>query len=244
MKAYLDLSIIVHVFISFISLYYAMIIHDLKKHSYSYKTNHLLIGTLAYLLNLYYIPYFYLFYAFVRLFFIFIGKKKYIKTEIFFLLFYFINMGFLLLVGVTFIYEGILYINRPIATLFMFLLPLITILVYLLEKRVFKQLKKQKFICKGKLYVDEKAYKIKGYIDTGNTALKKEIPIIFINFDITTSLKKEEIFIQGIDGRKKYKGFKGTFFFLKKEVECYIIFIQDLQIKENCNCLLNAHLFN
>ncbi len=242
-KAYIDLSLIVHVVMFLISMVYAMILNEAAKHSYSYKSHSFFGSLIAFMINLYYIPFFYLFYSFIRFFILFFIKRKWIKTEIWIHIFYYLNVGFLLLVGGSFIYEGILYINQPITTLFVFVLPLLTCIVLLIEKKGILKLKQQRFIYHAKLILNEETtFKIKGFLDTGNSALHLEKPVLFVNFSLPESKQKEKITIQGIQGQKKLWGYQGILFFQKKKIECYVIYLSTLELKNHCNCLLNVHL--
>ena len=242
MKAYIDLSLIVHVVIFFISMNYAIILNEKVKPSKSYKSHSFFISLISFLLNLYYIPYFFLFHILIRFFIIFIGKKNYIKTEILTFVFYYLNVAFLLLVGGTFIYEGILYINRPIATLFIFVFPLITSIIIVIEKKHLKILKKQNFIYKAKLIIDKDTFPLKGYLDSANTAMKKELPVIFVNFSLKSYSDEEEIMIQGINDYGYQKGYKAKIKIKNNTFECYVVSIPTLHLKNHCNCLLNINL--
>ena len=244
MKAYIDLTLIVHVVMYLISMAYGMVLNEATKHSYRYKSHSFFLSLIAFMLNLYYIPFFYLFYSLIRFFIIFIFWKKWIKTELFTQIFYYLNVGFLLLVGGSFIYEGILYINQPITTLFVLVLPILTCIVLLLEKKVFSKLKGQRFIYHAKLEIEEKVYKIKGYLDTGNEAIFKELPVIFVNFSIPNCEAKETIIIQGIQSQIKQTGYKATLFFQKKKISCYVIYLPTIALKHHCNCLLNVNLLS
>ena len=76
MKAYIDLTLIVHVVMYLISMAYGMVLNEATKHSYRYKSHSFFLSLIAFMLNLYYIPFFYLFYSLIRFFIIFIFWKK------------------------------------------------------------------------------------------------------------------------------------------------------------------------
>ena len=96
----------------------------------------------------------------------------------------------------------------------------------------------------AKLEIEEKVYKIKGYLDTGNGAVFKELPVIFVNFSIPNCEAKETIMIQGIQSQIKQTGYKATLFFQKKKISCYVIYLPTIALKHHCNCLLNVNLLS
>ena len=243
-NAYFDLSILSHVVISLISLFLPLVIFS-KKSNYSYTTNKNFLDLIAYLLNLYFIPYFLLFYFLIRILLICLLKKDYFKVELIYLVYYWLNIAFLLLVGGTFIYEGILYINQPISCLFILILPTISIIVMLLDKQFHKHLKQDKYVKKVTLIIANKKLIVNGYLDSGNIAKHNDLPVIFVNFEIVSNLEYESIYIQGLDKNKLlYQGIKASIIIFKKKFDCYIIANTNLKLFNNCNCLLNFELFN
>lgn len=244
MNAYFDLSILVHSLISIVSLRLSLVICD-RKSSYSYQTNHFFLTLIAYVFNLYYIPYIFLFYSILRIGIVSLWKQQYFKVEIITLGYYWLNIAFLLLVGGTFIYDGILLINRPIATLFVLILPIISIILFLFERQLQRAIRKHQYICKATLMIDHQSFHIQGYYDSGNFAYHKDLPVIFVNFEFPTSCIQEEIKIQGLEKNKMtYFGTKATLYLHRKTYACYVISNPHLVLTHQCNCLLNLELFH
>lgn len=241
---YVDLTIICHIIFFIVSFSISNIINNKNNASYKYKLNNFFISLLAFIFNIYFIPFFYLFYLCIKTIIIYIFKKKYLLIDMITTFFYYLNNAFLLLVGGCFIYDGILYINRPISLVFTLFLPFLCFLSSICFKVFNFNLKANNYIVKAKLIIEDMHYKINGFVDTGNIVKFNNLPVIFINFDIQNIIFNQKINIKTLNKCDKQDGIKAKIIIKKKEYECYLVINKDLKLKANCNCLLNYYLFN
>lgn len=91
--------------------------------------------------------------------------------------------------------------------------------------------------------IDQKIYKEKGYLDTGNIAKYNDCPIIFIKGNVPSS-NGEVIQIFGIKNIPyKYIAYKGKISIKNKNQDIYAIFVSENLDFNHCKVLLNKNLF-
>ena len=91
-------------------------------------------------------------------------------------------------------------------------------------------------------YYQQKHYQLSGYLDTGNLAHYKGIPIIFIKENILDLKETEQVMIHSINASKIMRGCIVHHIQIQQTVykEMYVVESKDLDIKEDC--LLNVAL--
>lgn len=243
MDAYIDLSIIVFLFNFILSFIYSMIIFDSIKYKIHFIIQTILIAFLALIINLLYIPYFFIMILVLYSLFVSIFNLKLLKSLLSTLLIFYINYGFLLLIGGCYLYEGILLINIPFITLFILIIPIYITLVHLFFNALIKQIKYRKFKIKCLIKVNEKVYKGFGYYDSGNSLLYDDIPVIFIKGK-SLSNDGKVIYIKGInDYEFKYLAYKAILKIKNKEMTVYVVYSNSNVNFYNCQFLLNKYIY-
>lgn len=242
MIGYIDLSIIVFLFNYLISLFYASSLIN-KRIPKLFLIHTFFIHLIAYLLNLFLIPYFHMFVMIIHAFIYLLINIHLFKTLLITIFFYTLNTAFLLLIGGCYLFQGILMISIPYITLFIFTMPFLTVLIQLLINRLYHRLKNKNFIIPCIVKIDENLYKGKGFLDTGNMATFNQCPIIFIKGKIPTC-NGEVIQITGIKNIPyKYIAYKGEITMRHKNQEIYAIFVSEKLDFNQCRMLLNKNLF-
>lgn len=242
MEAFIDLSFIVFLFNYIISFIYSLIVFDCYKYKVNFIVTSIIVGLILGLLNLLFIPYICLFgliiYSLINLV---IDIKKF-KVTILTLIIFYINYGFLLLIGGCFIYGGILYISTPYVTLFILIIPIYISLIQIIGNMIYKRLKYHKFKYKCKLYTKNYTYKELGYYDSGNGLLYNDIPVIFVKGKPYTN-EGFKINIKGInDTSYTYIAYEGILKISNKLIKVYIVFVNNSLNFYNCNILLNKYV--
>ncbi|MCI5745508.1 MAG: sigma-E processing peptidase SpoIIGA [Erysipelotrichaceae bacterium] len=242
MQAYLDLSLIVFIFNLSLSFIYSLIIFDKIKYQICFITTSIFIGIVSAIINVLFIPYFFIFINVLYGLFLAIFDLKYLKIILTFLIIFYINYGFLLLIGGCFLYKGILLISIPFISLFILIEPLYITIIYLLSNIIYKYFKYKKFKLKCKIFVENKQFKGMGYYDTGNCLTYNSKPVIFIKGH-PFSNQGEVIRIKGInDCLFTYLAYNGKILINKYEKDVYVVFINNNVNFNDCQFLLNKYI--
>ena len=121
---------------------------------------------------------------------------KYTITNIIF--FYIISIllgGFLYFLNIEFSYkhEGLVFINNGLSinVILLFIISPIILYIYIRQARQIN--KRIKNIYKVDLYIGKKILKLNGYLDTGNTLMYKDKPVVFTN--IPNTFKKKKLYV-------------------------------------------------
>ena len=105
-----------------------------------------------------------------------------------------------------------------------------------------KYLKNKSFIFKCVISVNGLLYKGKGYYDSGNMLTYNDIPVIFIK-GVYHNENGEVIHINTInDESYTYLSYKGLLKISKKNINVYVVFINEKINFNNCNILLNKYV--
>ena len=231
MNAYIDLSVIVFIFNYTLSLLYSIILFDSIKLKIKIIVITILLSVIAFIINMYFIPYFLIFFLIIYSLILGVIKIHYIKIIICSLFIYYINCGLMLLIGGCFLYQGALLISIPFISL-----------IHIISTIIYKQIKAKNFIYKCKVIKKDIVINGKGYYDTGNFLTYKDIPVIFINGRINEN-DGEIIKIKGINNYElKYIAYKGLLVINKKNINVYIVFVDNGLSFNGCNILLNKYV--
>lgn len=242
MNAYIDLSIIVFFINYLLSIIYSTIILDNIKYHISFLFISALLAMISVFINIFFVPYFFIMGFIILALFMAIFDCKYLKIILLTLIINYINSGFLLLVGGSFLYKGILLISTPFSSLFILFSPIYMIFIHLIASYIYKKVKYSRFIIKCNVRIDKYLYKGKGYYDSGNLLLFNERPVIFINGKSQCN-NGEIINIKGInDYSFKYLAYKSELIINKKIIQVYSVFVSNGNNFNNCNFLLNKYV--
>ena len=182
MDIYLDLSFIANIIVHSLSLFYIYIMFEFKNKIYKNILLVFLLSIIVVSLPFFIIDniYVYLIYDLLILIALLPNKNK-IYMIISYISIYYILIGLAQLFNSGIIVETqMIVINNPVSTLSLILLLIPIIIIYIISFL----LKKSFLIFHYKylvyLKVNDNIYKLKGYLDTGNTLLKDGKPVIFI----------------------------------------------------------------
>ena len=242
MNAYIDLSVIVFIFNYTLSLLYSIILFDSIKLKIKIIVITILLSVIAFIINMYFIPYFLIFFLIIYSLILGVIKIHYIKIIICSLFIYYINCGLMLLIFGFFLYQGALLISIPFISLFILIQPIYISLIHIISTIIYKQIRAKNFIYKCKVIKKDIVINGKGYYDTGNFLTYKDIPVIFINGRINEN-DGEIIKIKGINNYElKYIAYKGLLVINKKNINVYIVFVDNGLSFNGCNILLNKYV--
>ena len=243
MDAYIDLSIVVFLFNFVLSFIYSLIIFDNVKYKASFIIITSILAFISLFINMFLIPYFFIMFFVLYMLFISIFNIKLLKSLLLSLIIFYINYGFLLLIGGCFLYKGLLLISTPYITLFIFIIPIYITIIHLVFNIVFKKIKYSKFKMKCFIRVNEKLYKGYGYYDSGNSLLYDNKPVIFIK-DKCVFNNGIVINIKGInDYTFKYLAYKATLIIKGNIKDVYVVFVSKNIDFYNCKFLLNKYIY-
>lgn len=242
MFAYIDLSIIVFVFNHILSFIYSLIIFDNLKYNLYFIIQSILLSIIALIINMFLIPYFYIFFTLLYALMMAIFSLKYFKAILMSIVLFYINYGFLLLIGGCYFYDGLVMISTPFVTLFILCIPLYITLIHIIQKKIYNYIKDRKFKIKCKIIYQNNIIKGHGYYDTGNALLYENIPVIFIQGKPIDNNGKV-IHIQGINSTSfTYLAYKAKLSIKDTIKDVYIVFIGNKHNFFNCSFLLNKYV--
>ena len=251
MDIYLDLSFIANIIVHSLSLFYIYIMFEFKNKIYKNILLVFLLSIIVVSLPFFIIDniYVYLIYDLLILIALLPHKNK-IYMIISYISIYYILIGLAQLFNSGIIVETqMIVINNPVSTLSLILLLIPIIIIYIISFL----LKKSFLIFHYKylvyLKVNDNIYKLKGYLDTGNTLLKDGKPVIFIkNYILQNEKLINEISFKYHTLNNKMredKGYEGELIININHKKIYkkIIFsvVSDEYYFNNCDCLLNAY---
>ena len=251
MDIYLDLSFIANIIVHSLSLFYIYIMFEFKNKIYKNILLVFLLSIIVVSLPFFIIDniYVYLIYDLLILIALLPNKNK-IYMIISYISIYYILIGLAQLFNSGIIVETqMIVINNPVSTLSLILLLIPIIIIYIISFL----LKKSFLIFHYKylvyLKVNDNIYKLKGYLDTGNTLLKDGKPVIFIkNYILQNEKLINEISFKYHTLNNKMredKGYEGELIININHKKIYkkIIFsvVSDEYYFNNCDCLLNAY---
>ena len=251
MNIYLDLSFIANIVIHSLALLYVYIMFEFKNNFLKNILIVLLLSIIVLSLPYFIIDniYIYLIYDLLILIALLPNKQK-IFMIISYITIYYILIGLAQLFNSGIIVKTqMIVINKPISTLSVFLLFIPVLLIYVISFLLKKSLLIYHYKYIVFLKVNENIYKIKGYLDTGNTLLKDGKPIIFIKEKVLLNeeLKDSVNFKYHTLNNKmrEEKGYEGEIIikYNYKKIYKKIIFslVSDEYYFNNCDCLLNVY---
>lgn len=241
MQIYLDLTIINYLITLFVSYTFSFIVLNLNFKD-ALKRIYLIIPLIiSFLLNVFYIPYIYMFVSVILIIVHLNHKKDMSKIYFYQLIFFLINNGFLLLIGGSIYVDGILFINRFITLIFTLFYPIATIVIYLFSIHLFKLIKEKRFVIPCIVNIGNKKIIKKGFYDSGNNLLYKSLPVIFIN-EKKPEFSGETLQINTINGSKLYQAYNGMITIKRKNYKVYVVFLSFDKKFASCSILLNSNL--
>lgn len=239
MDAYIDLSIIVLIINFIISFYYSATIINKKKYNAFFIITTVFLFVILSIVSIFLIPYCLIFGFIVYSLILCIFDFKLLLTTLLTILVFYLNNSFLLLIGGCFMYNGILFINIPFITWFIFIIPLYICILHLIITLFYYALKNAKFKVKCTIFVDNKRINGIGFLDSGNALLYNDLPVIFVN-EKPLSNNGEVIKIKGInDISLTYLAYKGMLISKSKKNDVYVVFTNNKASFNDCKILLN-----
>lgn len=251
MDIYLDLSFFANVVVHSLSLIYVYMIFEFKNKMYKNFLIIFLLSFIVFSLPLFVIKegYIYIIYDVLILTALLPNKNK-IYMIISYISIYYILLGIgqLLDSGII-VNTQIIVINKPISTLSVVLLFIPIVIVYLLSYLLKKEFLIHHYKYIVYIKINDNIYKLKGYLDSGNTLLINGYPVIFIKEHILLNEKlekKEKIKYYTLNNTiREDDGYEGEIMIKYNYHKIYkkIIFsiVSDEYYFNNCDCLLNAY---
>lgn len=142
--------------------------------------------------------------------------------------------------GSIYIYHGLVFIDKEIA-LFLVGSAFINIIMIELLGCMVKKIKLlANYKMKVKLKIDDCIYNFEGYMDSGNTLIKYDKPVIFLSEKHLKNDNLKEMIVSGV-GIKKCKYTEGNITINGKNKNVICAFVDDISFK-GCQCLLNINL--
>lgn len=165
-------------------------------------------------------------------------------TLIYFIFMYVIQFLIMLFFNGFKFFNGIFYIERSSDIFLLLIYPLILLIIYLVTLFIDKCYRLVSFKDKIFLIIDKKKFITDGYIDTGNTLLYNNSPVIFLCKSQSSKIKfNEKINVSTINGNKDYMGAKALVSIgNNKDFHFVYICLSDEKTFNGCEVLLNAYL--
>ena len=240
MNAYLDLSFIFHsISLLFLPYYYKRILNI--KIRVLEMISIMLFGLILYfnvflfkdmaLINI----------LFVFIFFLILYKKEFFKRFIVYLLVYYSNISLILIfTHDVYLYHCLVFLNTPRAFFYIFLdfLNIVLIEIIFLSIKSIKLLKNYRL--KVGIEIEGKVKKLNAYVDSGNTLIVDNLPVIFIKDNYFIKDRYERMLVRGI-GSRECRYFKSSIYYKGKKANVICASGGKRGFK-GCDCLLNIHL--
>lgn len=251
MDIYLDLSFFASLFVHSLSLLYVYIMFEFKNHIFKNILIIFLLSIIVFSLPFFVIKNIYVFLIYdLLILYALLPKKNKLYMIISYISIYYILIGLAQLLNKGIIVESqlIVIINPPsLVSIIVLIIPII--IIYLISFLLKKELLIMHYKYFVYLKVNDNIYKIKGYLDSGNTLLINGLPVIFIkkNILINETLKDgEKIKYHTLNNTLREDiGYKGELIIKYNFNKVYkkIIFsvVSDDYYFNNCDCLLNAY---
>ena len=239
MDAYIDLSIIVLIINFLISFYYSATIINKKKYSAFFIITTIFLFIILSLVSIFLVPYCLIYGFIIYALVLCVFDYKLLLTTLLTLFVFYLNNSFLLIIGGCFMYNGILFINIPFITWFIFIIPIYICIIHLIITLFYHMLKNAKFKVRCSIYVDNKKINGIGFLDSGNSLLYNDLPVIFVN-EKPFSNNGEKIKIKGInDITLTYLAYKGILMSKLRKTDVYVVFTSNKTSFNDCKILLN-----
>lgn len=241
MNAYLDLSYIFHVITLLNIPYYFKRITNVKIRKIE------LLSLMIFSIVLYYNVFIFNGYKhinliFLLIYFLIVYRKNFIKCYLLYLFIYYSNIATVMIFSnQIYLLNGVVMINSP-GSFFLIVLETMNIIIIEIIMFSIKSIKLLKnYKIDVKIDLDNKWINCNGYIDSGNTLMIDDLPVIFLKEKYFLNKEYEEMMVKGI-GIKKCKYFK-TNVILKDKVKEVICASGSNEGFKGCDCLINIHLF-
>ena len=183
----------------------------------------------------------YLNFLFLFIYFALIHPKNIIKSYLVYLIGYYSSLSYgVIMSSDIYMYHGLVFINKE-SGLFFIISAFINIVIIEILGSMIKKIKLlENYKMKVKLEIDDYIYDFDGYMDSGNTLIKYDKPVIFLSEQYLKKDDLKEMIVSGV-GVKRCKYTEGniTINGTNKNVIC--AFVEDMSFK-GCQCLLNINL--
>ncbi len=254
MDNYLDIALIGNFITSYVSKKVAdkLIIRTLKHPNY-YKLS-LIIYFISITIFTLLINYFKWYYLFIFLL-IFIGISIYIKTftkTIIFLIIYYLQCSLLVFFSPYLDYkEGLVLVTYPVGLYHYLLTPFFSLSLLYLSLLIKRKISKVNYEYNIELLVNDQRFKMKGYLDSGNTLMINNYPVIFLakkyKYLLNLENEKYSINVATINAQEMLdNSIKGKISFkVKNRQVSYEVLISISNNREHFHdydCLLNLNL--
>lgn len=239
MNAYIDISFLFHVLILITLPYYYKRILNVKFRFIE------VLSLIAFSLLLYFNVFvfennLYLNYISLLFYFMLVYQKKFVK---YLFLFYFVYYSNVAITSIftfdIYLLKGVVFLNTPSSFLFIF----IELVNIILIEIIFFSIRSIKLYLNYRMDIDIRVNKdfinVKGYLDSGNTLIIDDLPVIFLKEEYFNDYGYKEMIVKGI-GYNKCKYFVTEVIFNnnKRKVIC----ASSKNGFKGCDCLININL--
>ena len=240
MDAYVDLSYIYSVIVVLISPYYLERLLKVKVKIMD------LVSLSVFYIVLYFnvfifSEYKYINILFLLVYFLLVYFKKGIKLFIGFIFCYYSSISYSIILSNNFyLYRGVIFINSPKS----FYIVLTAFLNIILIELIMLTIKKIKLLAnynmRVNIIIDSCNVWVSGYMDSGNTLIKNNKPVIFLNESYMKGDNYKEMLVSGM-GERKCRYVEGKIIINDHIKDVVYAFVNGVSFK-GCECLLNIHL--
>lgn len=240
MNAYIDLSYLFSVLVIATFPYYFKKILNVKIKKIEIFCLMVFVAVLYFNIFIF-AQYTFLNYLYLFIYFLLLYRNKAIKYYLVFLIVYYGNLASIMIFNDSiYLLKGMVFLNKPSDFLYI-ILELMNIvfieLIFLSIKsiKLFKNYRKE-----VEIKIDDIYIKVGGYIDSGNTLIINDLPVVFLQERFFKNKEYKEMIVKGI-GVRKCKYFETQIKIDDKEKEV-IVASGDSRGYKGCECLININL--
>lgn len=240
MDAYLDISYIFSIINILTFPYFYKRILNIKisvLEVISFITFHLLLYFNAFIFSYYK----YINLIFLLVYFLVVYKGDFIKYFFIYLLIYYSNISYSLMLSKDiYLYRGVVLVNNPSSLIYSITIVINAIFIemIMITIRSIKLLHNYKMNVVIEMF--DHCYHLSGYMDSGNTLIKHNLPVVFISDKYLKKDDLKEMIVNGI-GVKKCLYIEGKIRIDDTRKDVIYAFVNNVNFK-GCECLLNINL--
>jgi len=178
---------------------------------------------------------------FLIVYFFVVYRANFIKYLFIYILIYYSNISYALMISKDiYLYRGVILINNPASFIWIItiVVNIIFIEIIMLTIRSIKLLHNYKMNVEIEIF--NHIYYLSGYMDSGNTLIKGNLPVVFISDSYLKGDGFKEMIVKGV-GTRKCKYIEGKIKIDNVSKDVIYAFVDDINFK-GCECLLNINL--
>lgn len=178
---------------------------------------------------------------FLLIYFLVVYQKRFVKFYMIYVFSYYSSLSYGLIISQNiYLYKWVILVSNP-GSFFLFLTAFINIFVIEIVMLTIKKIKLlSNYKIKAEIEIGNETYSVIGYMDSGNTLIKEDKPVIFLSTKYLKIDNTKEMIVTGMGVKKcKYVEAKINILNIRKDIIC--AFVDGISFK-GCACLLNIYL--